>query len=142
MINIKKGLEVPENELVFTASGAGGPGGQHVNKSSTRVTLWFDVKNSPSLSKKQKKLISEKLSTRINKAGVLHISARKHRSQAANREQAVEKFIQLLGEALKQPPERKRTRPPQRAKKIRLEEKKRRARKKQLRSKLRNGQND
>ncbi|MFW5908585.1 MAG: alternative ribosome rescue aminoacyl-tRNA hydrolase ArfB [Desulfosalsimonas sp.] len=142
MINIKNDLELPETELVFTASGAGGPGGQHVNKSSTRVTLWFDVKNSPSLSKKQKNLISEKLSTRINKSGILHISARKHRSQAANRQQAVEKFIQLIREALEESPERRKTRPPQRAEKIRLEEKKRTGRKKQLRSKIKPGEND
>ncbi|MFP4194528.1 MAG: alternative ribosome rescue aminoacyl-tRNA hydrolase ArfB [Desulfosalsimonas sp.] len=142
MIHIKNGLAIPENELIFKASGAGGPGGQHVNKSSTRVTLWFDVENSPSLNEGQKKLVFEKLYTRINKAGMLHISARKHRSQAANREQAVEKFIQIILQALEQPPERRKTRKPRRVQKIRLEEKKRTGRKKQLRSKVKPGEND
>ncbi|MFP4572783.1 MAG: alternative ribosome rescue aminoacyl-tRNA hydrolase ArfB [Desulfosalsimonas sp.] len=142
MIHIKNDLAIPENELGFTASGAGGPGGQHVNKTSTRVTLWFDVENSPSLNPGQKKLISEKLSTRINKNGMLHISARKHRSQAANRQLTVERFALLIREALEKAPERKKTRVPRRAKKYRLEEKRHTSRKKQWRSKIKPGENE
>ncbi|MCF8023884.1 MAG: aminoacyl-tRNA hydrolase [Desulfobacteraceae bacterium] len=136
MIHIKDGVEIPENELWFTATGAGGPGGQHVNKTSTRVTLWFDVRNSPSLTKDQKKRISENLATRINKNGQLRISARRHRSQADNREQTVGRFAQLIAYALEETPERKSTRIPRNAKKRRLEEKKHQSRKKHWRSKV------
>lgn len=142
MIYINETLSIPEGELTFTASGAGGPGGQHVNKTSTRVTLLFDVKNSPSLSEDQKKQIAENLYTRINKNGLLRISAQRHRSQAANREQTVEKFAELIAEALQEPEKRKKTRVPRRAKKRRLEEKKHTSRKKQLRSKPGPGENE
>ncbi|MBS3809794.1 MAG: aminoacyl-tRNA hydrolase [Desulfobacterales bacterium] len=142
MIQIKEDLAIAENEIFFTASGAGGPGGQHVNKTSTRVTLWFDVKNSPSLSEDQKKRIAENLYTRINKNGLLRISAQRHRSQAANREQTVERFAELIAEALQEPAKRKKTRVPGRAKKRRLKEKKHRSRKKQLRSNPGPGENE
>lgn len=136
MIRIREDLEIPTNELKFTASGAGGPGGQHVNKTSTRITLWFDVKNSPSLTEDQKKQIKESLPTRINKNGLLRVSARRHRSQAANRQQAVERFALLIADALEQSPGRKKTRMPKSAKKRRIEEKKHTGRKKQWRSKV------
>lgn len=142
MIRIRDQATIPEGELSFTTSGAGGPGGQHVNKTSTRVTLWFDVKNSPSLTAEQKKRILENLSTRINKEGRLHVSARRHRSQAANRDQAIERFTRLLAGALEETPERKKTRLPRRAKERRLAEKKNRSRKKQWRSKIAPGENE
>lgn len=142
MIHINETLTIPESELTFTASGAGGPGGQHVNKTSTRITLWFDVKNSPSLTEDQKARIAENLPTRINKNGMLRISAQRHRSQAANRQQTVERFTELIAEALEEPAKRKKTRVPRRAKKRRLEEKKHRGRKKQFRSKVEPGENE
>ncbi|MCF8035973.1 MAG: aminoacyl-tRNA hydrolase [Desulfobacteraceae bacterium] len=142
MIHINETLVIPEGELTFTASGAGGPGGQHVNKTSTRITLWFDVQNSPSLTAEQKARIAENLHTRINKNGILRISAQRHRSQAANRQQTVEKFAELIEQALEEPAKRKKTRVPRRAKKRRLEEKKHRGRKKQFRSKIAPGEDE
>jgi len=136
MIHINETLTIQEDELTFTASGAGGPGGQHVNKASTRITLWFDVENSPSLTAEQKARIAENLHTRINKNGMLRISAQRHRSQAANRQQTVEKFAELIEQALEEPAKRKKTRVPRRSKKRRIEEKKHRGRKKQFRSKI------
>ena len=142
MIYINETLVIPEGELTFTASGAGGPGGQHVNKTSTRITLWFDVQNSPSLTAEQKARIAENLHTRINKNGMLRVSAQRHRSQAANRQQTVEKFAELIGQALEEPAKRKKTRVPRRAKKRRLEEKKHRGRKKQFRLKIAPGEDE
>ena len=65
------GLEIPEGELEFVASRSGGPGGQNVNKVSSRVTLRFDVGHSGSLNEEQRTRIQRRLATRINKDGVL-----------------------------------------------------------------------
>ncbi|HMC82356.1 MAG TPA: aminoacyl-tRNA hydrolase [Candidatus Polarisedimenticolia bacterium] len=88
MIEIRDGLAIREEELRFTASRSGGPGGQNVNKVSTRVTLWFDVAGSPSLTAEQRSLIRSRLATRISKEGVLRVVSQQTRSQAANREAA------------------------------------------------------
>lgn len=134
MLEIDANLSIPENELLFTASGSSGPGGQNVNKVSTRVTLWFDVLHSASLTEEQKDRISRNLAARINKKGWLRITVEEHRSQAANRKLAREKFCRLLFEALKERPVRKKTRVPKRSRRRRLENKKQRSRKKKLRS--------
>ncbi len=134
MLEIDANLSIPENELLFTASGSSGPGGQNVNKVSTRVTLWFDVLHSASLTEEQKDRISRNLAARINKKGWLRITAEEHRSQAANRKLAREKFCRRLFEALKERPVRKKTRVPKRSRRRRLENKKQRSRKKKLRS--------
>lgn len=135
MIKINRNLYIPERELKFTASRSSGPGGQHVNKVSTRVTLHFDVLNSPSLSPYQKRRILKRLDNRINRWGVLKVSSQRARSQAVNREEAVKRFAGLLEEALRRSAPRKKTRIPARAKERRLEEKKRRGRLKRERSK-------
>lgn len=135
MIEITSQVAIPEDELAFTASLSGGPGGQHVNKASTRVTLWFDVVNSPSLSPEQKDLVMSRLANRIGKDGVLRVICQQTRSQAENKVLAVERFVELLRDALKQVPERKKTRVSKGAKLRRLEEKKQRGSLKQARSK-------
>jgi len=96
MIRITDELSIPRDELKFTASRSSGPGGQHVNKASTRVTLGFDVINSPSLTSEQKQLVLDGLATRISKKGILRVISQKTRSQAANKEVALERFIDLL----------------------------------------------
>jgi ribosome-associated protein len=134
MIRITDELSIPEEELQFTASRSSGPGGQHVNKVSTRVTLRFDVVNSQNLTQDQKNLILERLATRVNKAGVLRVVSQQTRSQAANKEVALERFIALLQQALKPTPKRKRTRVPPGAKQRRLDDKKHRGQLKRKRS--------
>ena len=109
MLRITDQVSIPKEELKFTTSRSSGPGGQHVNKVSTRVTLRFDVINSPSLTQGQKRLILDKLATRISKVGVLRVVSQQTRSQAANKEAAVERFIALLQQALKRRPKLKRT---------------------------------
>jgi ribosome-associated protein len=128
MIIVTDRLAIPVEELTFTASRSSGPGGQNVNKLSTRVTLQFDVLNSPTLTEDQKERILVKLRSRISKDGVLRVSCQQSRSQAANRDRAVERFVELLQQALTRRRPRKRTAVPASARERRLEEKKRRAR--------------
>lgn len=93
-------------------------------KVGSRVTLRFDVVNSPALSPEQKELIQNRLATRIGKNGLLRIISQQTRSQLENRELAIERFAELLREALRQAPIRKKTRVSKGAKLRRLEEKK------------------
>lgn len=132
-LRIEGGPAIPEKELTFTTGPSSGPGGQNVNKRDTRVTLSFDVAGSPSLTDEQRQHIAEALSTRINKAGVLRVSSQRHRSQAANRKAAVERFADLLADALSEDPERRPTRVPKAARRRRLEAKRRRSRVKRRR---------
>lgn len=126
MIEIPGGVAIPDEELRFIASRSGGPGGQHVNKVSSRMTLRFDVGGSPSLTPRQKERLGERLRTRIGADGVLRVVSSKHRSQLANREAAVVRFRELLALALAEPKERRSTRVPAGARQRRIEEKKRR----------------
>jgi ribosome-associated protein len=124
MIQVTNEIAIPEEELRFTASLSGGPGGQNVNKVNTRVTLWFDVVNSPSLSQELKELITSRLASRIGKNGVLRVVSQQTRSQTANRETAVERFVELLREAVKREKPRRKTGVSKTAQRKRLEEKK------------------
>ena len=140
MIQIVDDISIPEDELVFKASRSGGPGGQNVNKVNTRVTLFFDVANCENLSGTQKRRILSRLATRIDKNGVLRVVSQKYRTQKANRRVAVERLQQLLADALKIRPARKKTRVPYAAKQRRLEEKKRRSLLKQQRARRKLGE--
>ena len=135
MIRITDDLSIPENEISFTASRSGGPGGQNVNKVSSRVTLSFDVRNSSALSQEQKKKIVDELGNRINKDGILRIISQRTRSQDMNRTDALERFAGLIGMALTPKRLRIKTRVPSGVRENRLEKKKKRTTIKQTRSK-------
>jgi ribosome-associated protein len=135
MVEIKDEIEIPESELTFTASRSGGPGGQNVNKVSTRVTLAFHVAGSSALTEEQKRRISQKLASRINKEGILQIVSQRTRSQEMNRVDALERFSELLRHALTPQRPRVKTRIPKAAKARRVDEKKKRTLVKQGRSK-------
>ena len=126
MIPILQDLSIPENEISFTASRSGGPGGQNVNKVSSKVTLAFDVRGSAVLSEEQKRKIMGKLATRINKEGILQIVSQRTRSQELNRTDAIARFSELLRRALTPQRGRVKTHIPAAAKQQRLEEKKKR----------------
>ena len=128
MIPIQPGLEIPDSEVTYATSRSSGPGGQNVNKVESRVTLLFDVAGSPSLSDDQRRRIASRLATRINKQGVLRVVAQLHRTQAANRAAATERFAALLAAALRSAPPRQPTRAPSTARAQRLEAKRQRAR--------------
>ena len=134
MIAITDRLSIPEDQLAVSASRSGGPGGQNVNKVNTRIMLRFDVANSPSLSEWQRGRILSRLATRITKDGVLVVSSQRHRTQLANRAAAVARFAELLRDALRRRPGRKRTKPSQSSRERRLRAKKRRGQLKKLRS--------
>lgn len=118
---------IPESELQFRFSTGGGPGGQHVNKTATRVTLLFDVANSPSLSEETRVRLLDRLASRLDRRGMLHIDVQDSRSQWQNRTIAVARFQRVLAEALVEQPERRPTRPTRQSREVRLEEKRRRS---------------
>jgi len=128
--NEKTGLKA---ELKFRTSRSSGPGGQSVNKVSTKVELLFDVWSSMTLLQRQKEIISEKIKNRINSEGVLQISCDETRSQLKNKEIAMERFFQLLEEALKPIKKRKPTKPSKASKERRLKTKKIKSEKKDKR---------
>lgn len=126
-------LSIPVSELQFRFSTSSGPGGQHANKAETRVTLLFDVANSPSLTEAQREQVMQRLASRIDSSGVLQVSSQASRSQHQNRETAVSRFQQLLAEALKPRRQRRKTRAGQAAIERRLEEKRKRSERKRER---------
>lgn len=126
-------VSIAPEELTFTFARSGGPGGQNVNKVNTRVTLLFDVANSPSFSDSQRDRVLRALGTRISREGVLRIVSARHRTQGANRTAAVERFCELLADALTPRTPRVPTRMPRAVKRKRREDKARRARVKDLR---------
>jgi ribosome-associated protein len=134
MVRVIEELDVPDEELVFTTARSGGPGGQNVNKVNTRVALLFDVDGSACLSAEQRALLHQRLSGRISKGGVLRVVSQRHRTQLANRETAVRRFVELLRRALSEAPERIPVTVPEQANEKRLEEKRRRSRVKRERT--------
>jgi len=135
-IEIQDGISISVDELEFSASRSGGPGGQNVNKVNTRVTIRFDVRKSRSFSEEQKSLILERLQTRISGEGILRVSSRRHRTQIENRRAAAERLIMLIQTALTMKPKRKKTRTPLSVRLERLEKKRRRGQIKRDRGKV------
>lgn len=127
LIPINENLSIPESELQFRFSTGGGPGGQHVNKTATRVTLLFDVANSPSLEEESRVRLIDRLASRLDRRGLLHIDVHESRSQWQNRATAVARFQRLMADALVEQAERHPTRPTRRSREERLEGKKRRS---------------
>ena len=133
IIIINKQVSIPTAELQFRFSTSSGPGGQHANRSATRVTLLFDVAQSPSLDETSRARLQQKLAPRLDKAGVLMIDVQDSRSQYRNRATAVLRFQLILANALKQPKKRRKTKPSRTAIEKRLTKKKQRSRRKQER---------
>jgi ribosome-associated protein len=127
---------IPEAELKFRFSRSSGPGGQHVNRTETRVELLFDLAHSPSLGDVQRERALGKLSSYVDKDGFLHLVSQSSRSQLRNREEVVERFRTLMRRALKVPRRRRPTEPPPAARERRLEEKKQRSDLKRQRGKV------
>jgi ribosome-associated protein len=132
VVLIADDIEISDTELAFTTSRSSGPGGQNVNKVNTRVTLLFNVDSSPSLREEQRMLVRERLAGRINKEGTLRVVVQRHRTQLANREEAVRRFADLVRDALFE--EEVRIKVPKGVKERRLEEKRLRSRLKRERS--------
>lgn len=132
-IPIRPGVTVDDSELSLSFARSSGPGGQHVNTSSTKVELRWDVESSAALTAAQKQRVRERLDNRITADGELVLQASEHRSQARNRQAVVARFAGLLREALRTDPPRRPTRPSRSARQRRLDSKRRRGETKALR---------
>ena len=137
LIQINKHVSIPRAELDFRYSRSSGPGGQHAQKSSTRVELLFDVAHSPSLDSEQQARVRKRLASYIDAEGILHLVSQSERSQHRNREEVVERFQALMAQALKRRKRRKPTKPTAASKERRLKRKKRRSEKKKQRGPVR-----
>ena len=124
---VSSALAIPRSELLFRASRAGGPGGQHVNTSSTRVEVVWNVEQSPALSEGQRETLRAKLRARLDAAGNVRVVASDSRSQRQNRERAEERLAALLRDALTPRKARRPTKRPRRANEARLSDKKKRS---------------
>jgi ribosome-associated protein len=128
-----RGLAIPLSEIRFRFSRSGGAGGQHANKVSTRVELLFDVKGSGSLNEEQRRTLLDRLAPRLDSSGQLSVVSDASRSQWKNREDAVDRFLQLLRHALTPRKKRVATRAHAGAREKRLQAKKIRSRTKAAR---------
>jgi len=127
LVRITDTVSIPMSELHFRFARSGGPGGQRVNRSATQVELLFDVANSLSLDEVQRQRVLTKLKSRLDKEGVLHLVSQETRSQLRNREEVVERFQELMRDALRVPKKRRPTRPSRAVRERRLEGKRRRS---------------
>jgi ribosome-associated protein len=135
-IVISDQLAIPAAELRFRFSRSSGPGGQHVQRSETRVELLFDVANSPSLTDEQRERIRHRLSGYVDGEGMMHVVSSVTRSQLENRADAVARFQVLLATALRRRKHRVPTRPTAAARERRLAEKRTRSGTKRTRRKV------
>lgn len=130
-LKVSPTLSIPLEEVSFHFSRSGGPGGQHLNRTESRVELRFELSASPSLSQEQKQLLLDKLKSRLDGQGVLHLFVQTYRSQVRNRQLALERFAALLQKALQPVKARRATAPSAASRRRRLAEKRKRSLRKQ-----------
>jgi ribosome-associated protein len=132
-LQLRRGVLVPEAELDLRAVRSGGPGGQSVNTTDSKVELRWDLNATRALTSEQRERVRERLAPRLTDDGVLILRGSEHKSQLRNREAVLGRFRALVGEALEPPKPRRRTRPTRASKERRLRTKKHRGELKQLR---------
>ena len=132
-LRVNRNLSIPPDEITLRFSPSGGPGGQHANRSSTRVDLSWNVDASRVLGPRQRARIKGHLRNRLDGSGTLRLSSDKHRSQTRNREEVLARLARLVSEALQPRRARVATTPSRAAKERRLRSKRRRSETKKLR---------
>ena len=133
MIRVTAQISIDEREIEESFVRASGPGGQNVNKLATAVQLRFDIRGSPSLPAEVRARLERLAGARLTREGVLVIIAQRHRTQARNREDALDRLIELIRRAAIAPRPRRPTRPTKASRERRIEGKKRRSGIKRLR---------
>jgi ribosome-associated protein len=132
-VRVTRTLEIPADEIDLSFSTSSGPGGQHVNKTETRVNLTWNVKESRALGPRQRDRILKRLSNRIDSSGRLHLSSSRFRSQWRNREDVTARLQDLVADALRPAKRRIETRPTKASRENRLRAKRRRSQVKRAR---------
>ena len=132
-IAVTESLVIPDSEFETKATRSSGAGGQHVNKTSSRIEITWNVRNSSVLSDEQKQIVQERLASRISGDGVLRVVSSETRSQTQNRERAEARLVDLIRRALTPRKKRKPTRRPHSADEARLASKKLHSKKKRER---------
>ncbi len=132
-VDVAPGVRIPSTELVVRAVSASGPGGQHVNRSATRIELRWNVKTTRALQEEQRERVRGKLASRLDADGWIRIVAGEYRSQLQNRRAALDRLAALVGRALIVPRTRKASKPTRASVARRLDEKRKRADTKQQR---------
>ncbi len=125
-IRVTDHLAIPEAEVDLAYARSGGPGGQHVNRTASKVQLRWNLRDSRALSEAQRAWLTIRLASRLSTDGDLIVSSERHREQSRNVGDAVQRFAEILREGLKRPKRRKKTRPSRASKERRLKDKKRR----------------
>ncbi len=132
-VHVKNSIVIPANELEITTSRAGGPGGQHVNRTDTRITVRWNVSTTIALTDEQKQRVMQNLQSRLTSEGDLIVNNSASRSQQQNKEAALNQLAHEVRRALYVPKVRMKTRVPKAAKETRLREKSRRGEIKKMR---------
>jgi len=128
VIRITRTIAIEDRELSFEFVRASGPGGQNVNKVATAAQLRFDALGSPSLPDRVKERLPKLAGQRMTTAGVIVIDARRYRTQAGNRQDAIDRLVKLIKKAAARPKRRRATKPTRASRERRLTTKKRRGR--------------
>ncbi len=136
LLAVNEALSIPRSELDMRVSRSSGAGGQHVNKTSSRVEIFWNVLGSRALTEEQRARLREKLASRLTTEGSIRVVASDMRSQSRNRDLAEERLADLVRRALLIPKKRRPTRPTRASKEARLEGKKRLSHKKRERRNL------
>jgi ribosome-associated protein len=129
-LTVNESVAIPRSELDVRVSRSSGAGGQHVNKTSSRVEIFWNIPASRALSDEERSRLLDKLSSKLTTEGSVRVVASDMRSQSRNRDLAEERLVELVRRALIIPRKRRPTKPTRASKEARLEEKKRQARKK------------
>lgn len=132
-LRVNDRVSIPRSELDYRATRAGGPGGQHVNTSSTRIELLWNVRTTRALSEEERERAQQRLASRTDAEGIVRVVSSESRSQLRNRESAEARLAELLRRALIAPRKRIPTRPSRASREARLQEKRKRSEKKRMR---------